>query len=69
MKKYDFLNKVESYYKEGLRVLEDEDDIGKSYFYQLLINQELKQHLQDKRLNTFSYNSCKKKYTIDKRKK
>lgn len=69
MKNKDFLENIEAYYKEGLHLLKDEDDIGKSYFYQMMINQELKQLRDDKQINIFSYNSYKKKYTIDKRKK
>ena len=64
----EILSKVTQYYDEGAGYFNSGDE-GRAYFYQLLINQELKRLHEEKQINIFIYNHYKKLYKIDKRKK
>ena len=68
MSKNTYLQKIEEYYVAGRKLL-DEEEFGESYFYQVLINKELKRLYDEKQLNVISYNHYRKHYKIDKRKK
>lgn len=62
------LEQVTQYYDEGVGYFNSGDE-GRAYYFQILINQELKRLYDDKRINIFTYNHYKKLYKIDKRKK